>query len=65
MDEECQKGEVEAEQLRMGNRRGKIPTVRSETAKRLVKELGMSLAEAAHLLVVSTSSICRIMKTKT
>jgi putative transposase len=64
MEEECLKGEVEFEELRMGSRRGKIPKVRSDIAKRLVKELGMSLAEAARLLGVCTSAICRIMKTK-
>jgi len=65
MEEECREGEVEIEELRMGSRRGEIPRVRSEIAKRLVKELGMSLAEAARLLGVSTSAICRIMKTNT
>jgi putative transposase len=64
MEEECRKGEVEFEELRMGSRRGKIPRVRSDIAKRLVKELGMSLAEAARLLGVCTSAICRVMKTK-
>jgi hypothetical protein len=58
------KGEVEFEELRMGSRRGKIPRVRSDIAKRLVKELGLSLAEAACQLGVYTSAICRIMKTR-
>ena len=65
VDEECEKGEVEFEELRMGSRRGRIPRVRWEIAKSLVKELGVSLAETARLLGVSTSAICRIMKTTT
>ncbi len=61
LKEECQKGEIELEELRMGGRRGGIPRVRSEIAQRLVRELGMSLAEAARLLGVSTSAISKIL----
>ena len=60
--EECQKGRIELEELRMGSRRGEIPRVRSEAAQRLVKELGMGLAEAARLLGVSTSAISKILQ---
>ena len=42
--------------------RGEIPRVRSEIAQRLVKELGMSLAEVARLTGVSTSAISKIIK---
>ena len=62
LEEECQKGKIELEELRMGSRRGEIPQVRSETAQRLIKELGMSLAEVARLLGVSTSAISKIME---
>ena len=61
LKEECQKGNIEHEELQMGSRRGKIPQVRSMIAQRLVKELGMSLAEVARQLGVSTSGIFRIM----
>jgi hypothetical protein len=44
---ECQKGKISSEELRMGSWRGRIPRVRSEIAERLVKELGMSLADVA------------------
>ena len=38
-----------------------IPRVRSEIAERLVKDLGMSLAEVARLLGVSTLAISKIL----
>jgi putative transposase len=62
LKEECQKGKIELEELRMGSRRGEIPCVRSEIAQRLIKELGMSLAEVARLLGVSTSAISKILQ---
>ncbi len=64
VEEECQKGKIEIEELRMGSRRGEISRVRSEVAERLIKELGMSLAEVARLSGVSTSAISKIMKRK-
>jgi REP element-mobilizing transposase RayT len=60
--EECQKGKIELEELRMGSRRGKIPRVRSEIAQQLIKELEISLAEVARLLGVSTSAISKILQ---
>ena len=62
LKEECQKGNIELEELRMGSRRGKIPQVRSTIAQQLVKNLGMPSAEVARLLGVSTSAISRIMQ---
>jgi putative transposase len=60
--EESQKGKIELEELRMGSRRGEIPRVRSKIAHQLIKELGVSLAEVARLLGVSTSAISKIMR---
>jgi len=40
---------------------GQDPQVRSEIVERLVKELGMSLAEAVRLLGISTSAISKIL----
>ena len=59
---ECQKGKISFEELRMGSRRGSIPRVRLQVAKRLVKELRASLAEVARLLGVSTSTISKILQ---
>jgi hypothetical protein len=62
LKEECQKGKIEYEELRMGSRRGETSRVRSEIAQRLVKVLGVSLAEVARLLGVSTSAISKILQ---
>ena len=62
LEGECEKGKISFEELRMGSRRGRIPRARSEIAERLVKELGMSLAEVTRLLGVSTSAIYKILK---
>ena len=51
-----------AEGITQGSRRNSIPRVRSEITERLVKELGMSLAEVARLLGVSTSAISKILQ---
>jgi len=40
---ECQKGKISSGDLRKGSWRGRVPGVRSETAERLVKELGTPL----------------------
>jgi hypothetical protein len=56
---ECQIRKISFEELRMGSRRGRISGVRSEIGERLIKELGMSLAEAARLSGVSTSAISK------
>jgi putative transposase len=60
--EECQKGKIELEELRMGSRRGEIPRVRSEIAQQLIKGLEISLAEVARLLGVSTSAISKMLQ---
>jgi hypothetical protein len=62
VEEECHKGRIDIEELRRGSRRGEIPRVRSEVAERLIKELGMPLAEVARVSGVSRSAISKIMK---
>lgn len=62
LKQECQKGNTALEELQMGSRRSNVPYVRSAVAQRLVKELGMPLAEVARQLGVSTSAVCRIME---
>ena len=63
--EECQKGKIEFEELRMGSRRGEIPRVRSEIVEQLVKEIEMSLPEVARWVGVSTSAISKILQRRT
>lgn len=62
LKEECEKGKIELEELRMGSRRWEISRVRSEIAQQLVRILGMPLAEVARLLGVSTSAISKILQ---
>jgi DNA invertase Pin-like site-specific DNA recombinase len=62
LKEECEKGKIELGELRMGSRRWEISRVRSEIAQQLVRELGVSLAEVALLLGVSTSAISKILQ---
>lgn len=62
LKEECQKGNIELEELQIGSRRRRVPQVRSTIAQELVKKLGMSLAEVARLLGVSTSAPSKIME---
>jgi predicted transcriptional regulator len=45
--------------VRSGSRRGPIPALRARLARHLVTKLGLSLAEAARHLGVSTSAISK------
>lgn len=60
IEESCRRERVSLEELRMGSRRGQISRIRSEIAERLVKEVGMPLAQVARTLGVSTSAISKI-----
>jgi len=57
----CQEACVNSTELQAGSRRGNIPAVRSKIAHRLVGEFGLTLAESARWLGVSTSAICKIL----
>jgi len=59
--EECRKGKVSEEELRMGSRRSRVSEVRAVIAYRSKEELGISGAEIARYLGVNTSSITRIL----
>jgi REP element-mobilizing transposase RayT len=67
LEETCKKEDVNANELRMGSRRGRIARVRGEIAYQLVERYGFSLAEVARQLGVTTSAIskaiCRLSKT--
>jgi putative transposase len=58
----CAREEVERDALRFGSRRAQVSKVRSELAERLVKDLGLSLAETARRLGVSTSGIAKTLR---
>jgi hypothetical protein len=55
----CRHAQVEPKELLMGSRRRRIATLRAELAVQCVTRLGLSLAEAARQLGVSTSGIAK------
>ena len=57
--EECEKGAVSAAEIRNGGRRKTAIEVRRKIAKRGVDELGLSFAEIARQVGVSTSGIAK------
>ena len=58
--EVCKKENLNIEELKGGSRRNGIPKVRAQLAKALVKDYGLTLAETARQLGVSTSAISKI-----
>lgn len=60
----CWRKDISIDELRMGSRPGRLPQIRSPLASRLVTELGISLAEVARQLGVSTSSISKTLEQK-
>jgi putative transposase len=61
INEECKAEGVSIEELRGGSRRGKIPRLRSRLVTELITVYGLTLAEIARQLGVSTSAISRIL----
>ena len=59
IEEECKKGRTSGSELRGGSRRRKVSVVRARIAKRGVDELGLSMAEIARHVGVTTSSIAK------
>jgi REP-associated tyrosine transposase len=59
IEEECKKGRTSGNELRGGSRRRKVSAVRARVAKRGVDELGLSMAEIARHVGVTTSSIAK------
>jgi REP element-mobilizing transposase RayT len=57
----CRREQVGLEELRMGSRRRRIAAVRARLAVDLVTRLGLSLAETARQLGVSTSGIAKAL----
>ncbi len=58
----CQRAGVSLEELQRGGRRGRLSAVRGTLAHTLVVTLGLSLAEAARHLGVSTAAIAKILR---
>lgn len=57
----CARAGITPEELRAGSRRACISSVRAEVARHLVTDLGLSLADTARQLGVSTSAISRVV----
>jgi len=57
--DECRKAGVGMEELRLGSRRHPLPRIRTRLAVRAVREWGLSLADAARELGISTSGIAK------
>jgi REP element-mobilizing transposase RayT len=58
----CKREGVSVEELQRGGRRGPLSTVRAEIARELVVTLGLSLAQAARQLGVSTAAVSKILR---
>jgi hypothetical protein len=62
----CRRARVGLAELQLGSRRRRVAAVRAELAVRLIAEFGLSLADAARQLGVSTSGIAKaIARTET
>jgi putative transposase len=61
IEEECKKARISANELRGGGRRKPVSDLRATIARRGVDELGLTMAEIARHVGVTTSSIAKIM----
>jgi hypothetical protein len=57
----CKKHGVSVTELRNGSRRGSVPRVRMEIARRLAVDYGLALAEVARQVGISTSGVSRLL----
>ena len=57
----CKKGGVSLTELRSGSRRGQLPTVRVKIVRGLVEDYGISIAEVARQIGISTSGVSKIL----
>ncbi len=57
----CRQAGVSAEEIAKGGRHGPLSVVRAEIARALVEKLGLSLAQTARHLGVSTAAISKIL----
>ena len=62
MEEICAKEKVTREVLASGSRRGQVSRTRARLAEVLVREVGLSMAECARQLGVTTSAIALILE---
>ena len=60
--ETCDKERVSLAALKGGSRRGRLPETRARLARELVEGIGLTMAETARQLGVTTSGISRILE---
>ncbi|WDN90513.1 hypothetical protein BuS5_03484 [Desulfosarcina sp. BuS5] len=58
----CKQEKIEVSMLRSGSRRRPLPNIRKELTVKLVNKYGVSLAETARQLGVSTSGIAQLLR---
>jgi hypothetical protein len=61
VENKCRKENISVEALKTGSRRQKVSVVRSQLAKKLVEEYGLSLTETGRQLGVSVSAIAKTL----
>jgi putative transposase len=59
--QECKKKGVSLTELRSGSRRGELPTIRAELVSKLIEDFGVSAAEVARQVGISTSGVSKIL----
>jgi chromosomal replication initiation ATPase DnaA len=64
VEQYCQENGISSQALSGGSRLRKVSKARNELAFRLAEDLGLSFAEIARLLGVSTSAITKIINRK-
>ena len=62
IDEVCETDGVDLVELKSGSRRGPISRARAKISVKLVKEIGLSMAETARQLGVTTSAVARMLE---
>ena len=62
IEDACSLAGVTLAALRSGSRRGKLPKVRKQLAEKLVNEYGLSLAETARQLWVTTAAVSHMVR---
>jgi len=62
IDEECRVSQISMQELKSGSKRRKVCALRVQIARRGLEELGLSMAEIARSVGVSTSGIARAVK---
>lgn len=62
IDEVCSKEGITVAALRSGSRKGKLPAIRKALAEKFVNEYGLSLAETARQLWVTTAAVSYMVR---